>query len=404
MRTATTLTSAVLAAAVLFGFSGLASAAHAAEMAPSNGIAATRDIITATTSEAMNPGIVAAPTPSAGDDEMAAQGTRQFTITNMSGHTLTIKDIWGTTGWPQPKKTGFDIDDEFPRAGSVLKPGQRATLEIRDWSDHGITVKFLSDNGQEGHVYLHVSGLSRYSDAQGLSKEFIKGGSDVVIMDKPGTEVTIGNGDPAAQTDALNSLCSQAAVNCAFTPTGFDDDVLGPMHPYGAMAQNATPWTNTYTVGGDDIVTRSQTLEIEAGIKANILNAVEISLTTKWGETRTASHVFHSSIQQSIPSGWVAWTEAQEPLIRDTGDFTITMKGSNASWTLKDVSFDHPRVGGQGVYTMIAREMTEAELQKARDRGGVVTKPWQDSSMPRIAVPFGVGAGPIDIAGMIDAG
>lgn len=156
MRTATTLTSTVLAAVVLFGLSGLGSVANAAELAPRDGIVTTQDTTPGTPSGTVSPATVADAASAGSDDEITAQGTRNFTITNMSGQNLTIKDIWGTSGWPYPKKTGFDIKDEFPHAGSVLKPGQRTTLEIRDWSDHGITVKFVADNGQEGYVYLHA--------------------------------------------------------------------------------------------------------------------------------------------------------------------------------------------------------------------------------------------------------
>ena len=116
------MTSAVVAAALLFGLAGTASVANAA------------------TPTAVTGATVTETTPGPGDDEMTTQGTRQFTITNFSAHSLTINDIWGTSGWPYPKKTGFDPYDEFPLAGSVLKPGQQMTFEIRDWSNHGITV------------------------------------------------------------------------------------------------------------------------------------------------------------------------------------------------------------------------------------------------------------------------
>lgn len=379
MRTAPKLMSAVAAAAILFGFSGMASVANAAEQ-PSGQVSVTES------------------TAGGADDEMTTQGTRQFTVTNLSGHTLTIADIWGTTGWPQMQRSGFDLQDSFPRTGSTLKPGAAMTFEVRDWSNHGINIKFKDESGRDAMVYLHVSGLSRYSDAQGLDGQFVTGGGDVAILDKPGTVITVGNNDPKAQSAALTSLCEQSAVTCTFTPT--DDHevrVMGPQHGFGKVAVNSTPLTQQYTVGGNDTIQRSESLEISASIKATIMSAVETSLSTTWGRTTTASHTFTHSVALNIPKGWVGWLEAREPMFQDTGDFTIKMQGSNTEWTVKNVTFEHPDENGVGEYWMLARPMTAQEQQEARDRGGKVSDPWVDDSVPTISVPLDSSVKTVDL-------
>jgi hypothetical protein len=358
MRTATKLTSAVVAAALLFGLTGMASVANAA--------APTAATITETTS---------AP----GDDQVNTQGTRQFTITNFSGHTLTIKDIWGTSGWPYPKKTGFDPYDEFPLAGSVLKPGQQMTFEIRDWSDHGITVKFGADNGKDAFVYLHVSGVSRYSDAQGLEGQFVKGGGDVTILDKPGT-IAIPAGDPAAQSQTMNSLCGQAGVECKFEPKEKKDGLLGPAHPFGRGVANMTPRDQTTRITEGDTVETSSSLEIGASVKATIFGAVETGLTTTYKTEWKASHTFSQQEDLNVGPGEVAWLSAQEPIVRVTGDLKITMKGSQTTWLLQGVAFDVPdqhSVTARGGVNKFARAMTDDEVKEAWLTGGFVDSPWK---------------------------
>ena len=91
MRTATKMTSAVVGAALLFGLAGTASVANAA------------------TPTAVAGATVTETTPGPGDDEMTTEGVDPTgvaagTITNFSAHTRTINNIWGTSGWPYPKK------------------------------------------------------------------------------------------------------------------------------------------------------------------------------------------------------------------------------------------------------------------------------------------------------------
>ena len=364
MRTATKLTSAVVAAALLFGLAGTASVANAA------------------TPTAVAGATVTETTPGPGDDEMTTQGTRQFTITNFSAHTLTINDIWGTSGWPYPKKTGFDPYDEFPLAGSVLKPGQQMTFEIRDWSNHGITVKFRDEDGRDAFVYLHVSGLSRYSDAQGLEGQFMKGGADVTILDKPGT-VTIPAGDPAAQSKTMNSLCGQAGVECTFEPKEKKDGLLGPAHPFGRGVANLTSRDQTTRITEGDTVETSTSLEIGASVKATIFGAVEMGLTTTYKKEWKTTHTFSQQEDLNVAPGEVAWLSAQEPMVRVTGDLKITMKGSQTTWLLQGLSFDVPdqqQVGARGGVNKFARAMTDAEVKEAWRTGGFVESPWKNGS------------------------
>ena len=363
MRTTPKVISVVAAAAILSGLTGMASVANAAEPSSATGVAVTE----ATTT----------------DGEMSAStyySTRQFTISNFSGHTLTIEDIWGTTGWPYPKNTGFNPYDEFPPAGSVLQPGQQMKFEIKDWNAHGITVKFKAENGQNAYVYMHVSGVSRYSDAQGLEGQFMKGGGDVTIFDKPGI-VTIPASDPAGQARTINTLCDQSAVECTFKPTDKKDGLLGPAHPFGRGVGNLTSNTQTSKVTEGDTVESSTSLELSASVKATILGALETGLTTTYKKEWKETHTFTQEQGLVLDRGEVGWLTAQEPMVRVTGDLTIKMKGSQTEWKLPGLVFDVPdqyALKGSGGVIAFSRQMTPAEIKEAWDTGGFVVSPWKN--------------------------
>ena len=166
-------------------------------------------------------------------------------------------------------------------------------FEIKDWSDHGITVKFRADNGQDAHVYLHVSGISRYSDARGLDGQFLKGGGDVTILGQPGV-VTIPASNPAGQANTINTVCGQSAATCTFKQTG-EDPRLGAPHPFGKGIANLTSSEFVDTVTVADVVETSTSLELSASVKATIMGAVETGLTTTYTKGLKTSHSFTQS-------------------------------------------------------------------------------------------------------------
>jgi hypothetical protein len=376
MRT-TSKVMTVTAASILIGLTGMASAANAAESSTATG----------TTMSQPLPGVNVTPS-SATEDEMSANkenSTRQFKIMNFTGHVLTVSDVWGTTGWPYPTKTGFNPYDEYHKPGSVLNPGQQMVFEVKDWSDHGITVKFRADNGQDVHVYMHVSGLSRYSDARGLEGQFIKGGGDVTILDKPGV-VTIPASDPAGQAKTINTLCVQSAVTCTFTPTKDPEAILGPPHPFGRGFGNVTQDPTQPVIKQTDTVEASTSLALSASVKATIMGAVEMGLTTEYKEEWKTSHGFIHEWPYTVRPGHVGWLTAQEPMQRVTGDFTITMKGSQTSWTVNGLVFDLPdHKKDNGLVMGFTRAMTDEEITEAWRTGGMVQAPWKHQ-FPGVAV------------------
>ena len=139
MRIVTTVTGTVLAAACLFGLTGLSTVANAAEPATANAV-----------------------TQSAAAD-VNVSASRHFTVTNNSSDTLVVNKVFFVTGG----RTSASLpEDSYPANGTVLKPGQSLPFEVQAWSDHAVNVVLTDASGRMVVVYLYVSGGYTYPSAQ----------------------------------------------------------------------------------------------------------------------------------------------------------------------------------------------------------------------------------------------
>jgi len=141
MRIVTTLTGTVLAAACLFGLTGLSSVANAAE--PTTG-----NVVTSSAAADVN-----------------IQASRHFTVTNNSSDTLVVNKVFFVTGG----RTSTSLpEDSYPANGTSLKPGQSLPFEVQAWSDHAVNVILTDASGRMVVVYLYVSGGTQYPSAQNM--------------------------------------------------------------------------------------------------------------------------------------------------------------------------------------------------------------------------------------------
>ncbi len=150
MNTAPKLTCAVLGAAVLFGLSGLTSVASAAE--PTSGITA-----------AATPSTQGTDTPGAGTNVGA---TRSFEVVNNSGRTLTVSNVFGTTGSGSDGKVSPILpDDSYPAVGTTVAPNGVLDFQVHAWGDHGLDVFLTDGTGNSVTVNMHVWAWGRDLDA-----------------------------------------------------------------------------------------------------------------------------------------------------------------------------------------------------------------------------------------------
>jgi hypothetical protein len=296
------------------------------------------------------------------EGEMHAAYTRGFTITNMSSHPLKLESTNGM-GW----------EDGAPVNGSVIAPGHSTGFEV-SWvwgSTHSVVANYaiLDSDGRKIGTYMATMSVTsdiawtlQSSYTQISMGQSLDGGQQLTVLDAPGSVVDIPAGQGQAQAQVLNTLCYEnPQAKCSFTPTK-RVKALGPKHVVDGIVYNNTPDDQTGSRTFEDTVSTSHNIEVSASVEATIMEIVTVTITATYGHSWEDSHTFSTNEDLTVRPYWKAWLEARQPVIRDTGDFTITL--GNTTWHLRGVSFDTPDTGGVGAYIKQAAPMTPDEIQE----------------------------------------
>jgi hypothetical protein len=340
MRTIAKLTCTTIAVAALFGLSGMTAMAGAEQL----------------------PAAAASVSVAPEGDEMNAEATRGFDVTNLSSRTLVLDNVLGSSGWPITDKAPVLSDDEFPAKGSVLAPGQSMHFEVHAWGDnHGLTAHFRDpQQAGEVRVYLHVSGVSRYSTVKWPFGELSDGGGQVTLYDPAGTTINLSAGQAQAQADVLKGLCGNSNATCTFKLTSVKE-FTGPEHPIGFTSINNTPDSQTSQISTKETVGVSDSVGGGISVKGNILGMVETAVNANWTHTWTKTQEFGHVEDLTVRPYYKGWMTVKLPMVRTTGDFTVKMAGT--TWNLSGISFDTPsHVGGLGTLSKHAVPMTAEEI------------------------------------------
>jgi hypothetical protein len=285
--------------------------------------------------------VTTAAQPHAGDDEVHASYTRRFTVTNLSSKRLQLLSV-----------DGVRAEDSHSPIGTIVLSGQSTAFEVTwlflDPHENKATFAVLDSNGaRTGTATATMRIYDEWLAPKSRSSATVTGGGtalangyQITFLDAPGTTVDLPNTDPVAQGAALSSLCANSAVRCSFTATQPPEKILGPRHVVGKPVNNLTSRDQETTIGGTDTVEMSHSVEISASATVKVLEAVELNITATYGFGLSVSHEFTQSTSITIAPMTRAWLEAQEPVIRTTGDFTIT--AGNTTWTIRGVQFLTP--------------------------------------------------------------
>jgi hypothetical protein len=93
-------------------------------------------------------------------------------------------------------------------------------------------------------------------------------------------------------------------------------------------------------------------VELTVGVEETVVAEVTAECEHEWTHTCT----FSQSFDVKVPPHSKVWFTHQTPIIRDTGNFTVTL--GNTTWNLTGVYFDHPDRTPQaqlGAYTPTRR-------------------------------------------------
>lgn len=277
--------------------------------------------------------------------------------------------------------TRTSTDDIYWAPGTVLQPGQalQFSLNNTDFSSGGASygdyfgINLTSlDPAQSTtwDVALEVWNPGFGNDALTTCSVKSSNGSscsptpntgiatdtyNVILMDKPGTVVTVPPSESQQESEVLDNLCGGEAT-CTFSPTSFVQTMGNPHTPtqYNPIVNDTSLQQSTdYTVTDTAQVDASYTVSDK--VSANLSAAVKEEVTVQYGQTWTNSQQYTYDLTLPIPPHTVGTLTATDPVDRYTGDFTV--KVGNTTWDLQGVVVDDP-IPGAGTFTFTTPPIT----------------------------------------------
>lgn len=311
----------------------------------------------------------AAETAPAGAGEMSATYTRGFTITNLGSHTLRLLSVSGNT----------HAEDGVPLLGTTVEPGFSTRFEVT-WlyaQKHAIEARFAVLDAQGAQIGTYDATMEVHQPIDQLfnpslaSEATITPGigqaradrDQLTVLDMPGTVIDVPAGQGQRQAELLERYCAgNPAATCTFVPTKRETDVYSGMHPANGIVYNNTPLEQPDQYTWTDTASVTHSVEISASVQASVLEIVETTLSATYGGSWTEDHQFSISQTLNLPAYHKGWLDVRNPMIRDTGDFTVRL--GDTTWRLHDVSFDSPDPSRPMIYVKQAVPMTPEELER----------------------------------------
>lgn len=307
----------------------------------------------------------AASTPASAHGGVAAKHStvgysRGFHIYNYTSEPITLDKIAGSGNF-----------EGRPADGSVLNPGGYHDIEVQwQWLLPQVDVAHYSSPNGSVQVDMSVDGWGSPS-VLGCTTSYGDcdyHGTDVYLLDRPGTVNNLSPDQKQAQADVLKHLCDTGVASCKFTPTA-EDHILGDDHVVGEAAVNPGDFDMSTSIETKDSVGESDSVGVE--LTAGVEEGVVAEVTAKYEHQWTHEHDFSQSFEVKVPPHSKVWFTHQAPTIRDTGDFTVTL--GNTTWHLTGVYFDHPDLTAQaklGQYTPHQAPASQQELAYAKAHPG----------------------------------
>jgi hypothetical protein len=278
----------------------------------------------------------------------ASAYSRGFKVYNLSSHSIEFLGV-----------TGADFDST-PPVGSILQPGVgyqdleetykfgqtttgSAKYAVLDNSGHPTGTKFFAtmqiysvSTTYAGSVVTGTEGIPA------VPLEASTNGTDTnTLLDPSGTVHNIPAGQGQAQAAVLNQYCIDGnSATCDFKTTS-ETQFEGAEHFITSYANHDPKITNDLTYTEGDTVGSSNSVEVSAMAGTKLFKVVDASITFTYNHTWTTSHMFGSALTVHCPPDSLCSIFGIAPMVRDTGDFTLTI--GNTTWNLNGVYFDSPQ-------------------------------------------------------------
>jgi hypothetical protein len=285
-----------------------------------------------------------------------------FLIHNYTSQPLTLDNI-----------TGSGDFEGRPADGTTFNPGTTHDIEVQYWfaSEEVDAAHYHFANGATATVIMEVNGVNQPS-VLGCDTSYGTCTHDskyVYLLDPPGTVYNLGPDQKQAQADLLNQLCEAKLASCKFTPTA-EDHILGDERGAGDGTINDTDQIKSdMEIAAED--TRGESDSVGVDVTGGVEKLVVFEVTVKYEHEWTHEYKFSQTEHADVPPHTHVWYTHKAPMVRDTGDFTVTL--GNTTWTLTNVYFDHPDLtdqAQQGVYILHSAPASQQELAWAKAHPG----------------------------------
>lgn len=283
----------------------------------------------------------------------AASRTAGFNLYNLSGYTLLFTEVsqFAGAGMEDPPSVGdqiapgghqhFELISGWPQTTSTTLGFAVLDLSGRKVGESGMRLDYLP--GELFQVSRGITGGPQCTDGYGT----------ITITDPPGTIRTIGADQPQLQRDVLDGVCRNVdKITCTFKTIGKEKHIQGPWHQ--ASDRVLADRKGKLKFSGEDTVGQTDSVGAEVKVGTSLFHIVEVEITASYHHEWSREHKFVQELELDLDPGDIAWLETRSPLIRVTGDFTITT--GNTTWLLKGVNFDSPDIDAKGDWHGVARE------------------------------------------------
>jgi hypothetical protein len=277
-----------------------------------------------------------------------------FTFQNLTSHALKL------VGYHDKNGTFLGKDGiETPiKTGIVIQPGQKFSITLTKYAFETNDPEFYFDpvgSAVSGRFQIRATSNAIFqfggtNDVPSFAKVVGPGNwklaprsrDDLILLDPPGTVVTLNGGQGQRQADVLNQLgeLGDGVVSCTFKDTAFDDNAWTPKAVLGAPVSNDTTSELVTSFTATHQVQTAFNIKVGLEAKAKLLNIVETALKTEFGVTFTDSQTFSQAVTLKAQPGQTVALIVQYPVLRVTGDYTAIV--GNTTYILNGVSFDSP--------------------------------------------------------------
>jgi hypothetical protein len=279
----------------------------------------------------------------------ASAASTGFHIYNLSGSPMKLVNVtWD--GGPEKGKTA----PLPPREGSMLMPGGPPLhVEIAydrfNLSRSSVDLGYKPMNSKSNDlIRVSLHDAFRGADCSvTLARSYqcrVHNSETITLLDPAGTVNNVSSGHSQEQADLLSQLCKNtSSAKCTFTPVS-RTKAVNRRHMVGDALTACGPHKETETtVERKDKVGFTNSVDVAVGAETEfgiLGQKVKASLKITYGHESLSEHEFKQDVKLTVEPGDIGWVAATQPVLRDTGDFTLEV--GNTTWNLKDVSFESP--------------------------------------------------------------